>query len=473
MVVKFTPLAHGWCGGGKLRHKPMMRAPIAKARDTKRIMKRVLTLWSVVILSLCGVLALADDRAVPPLIKAVRMGVDASGQTRIVLDIDNAPKYDVLPIDGAERSLLLTVDDAAFATNLDLGTARGAIASVAAETSAVRLTLNTPALPVRTFVIDPSAKVPHYRLVVDLGAVRGGVFAEAAAEAIPQVIAGEPASEAPEETPTVEDTPVVVAELPTVTGPTAPPPSLKPVTEHAAEQPAQREPGSTVIVIDPGHGGFDPGAIGSSGLKEKTITLSAAVVLADILRERGYDVRLTREDDSFVELEERIEFARNQQADLFLSLHADANPVPHARGASVYTLSETRSSQMAQELTEHGDFRVFDVDMTEADGDIGTILFDLANTDTKNQSARLATALIAELKGVIPMVNNTHRKAGLKVLLSPDVPAVLFELAFLSNADDEANLSSVRWRNRAMAAVADGIDLYFSQTPGGRRAAAE
>ena len=223
-----------------------------------------------------------------------------------------------------------------------------------------------------------------------------------------------------------------------------------------------------MIVIDPGHGGKDPGAIGTgTGLEEKRVTWSVAQALEKELTARGYEVVFTRTGDTFVPLHDRIEIARRRQADMFLSLHADANPVPSVRGASVYTLSEDRSAKMAEEVAESGDFRLFDRKLSSEDQEVSSILFDLANTDTKNQSARLATALIRHMRGRVRMVNNTHRKAGLVVLLSPDVPAVLVELAFMSNDQDEANLGSHTWRKNTASAIADGIDGYFAL---GRRA---
>ncbi|MEM9234716.1 MAG: N-acetylmuramoyl-L-alanine amidase, partial [Pseudomonadota bacterium] len=152
-----------------------------------------------------------------------------------------------------------------------------------------------------------------------------------------------------------------------------------------------------------------------------------------------------------------------------LSIHADANPVASVRGASVYTLSEARSDKMLAEVADEGDFRIFNREFSAEDREVSSILFDLAKTDTKNQSERLAAALIRNMQGRIKMVNNTHRHAALVVLLSPDVPAVLVELAFMSNELDEANLGSRTWRNNATMAIADGIDAYFAT---GRRAGA-
>lgn len=222
-----------------------------------------------------------------------------------------------------------------------------------------------------------------------------------------------------------------------------------------------------VIVVDPGHGGGDPGAHSSGGVDEKTVTLAAAKALSEILKTRGrYQIVLTRADDTRLALEQRAKIARDAGADLFISLHADANPDADVRGGSIYTLSEDGTERAARQAQSSGDYHnVYGEDLEKHAPDLGPILYDLAQKTTLSRSARFADQLVKHVKGVTPLVNNSHRVADLRVLLSPDVPAVLFELAFISNDLDAANLTSAKWREKTMTAVADAIDAYFLQPP--------
>jgi len=397
--------------------------------------RRAAAFWPVLVFSLWGVLAFAEEAATEPHVEAVRLGVDARGQTRIVFDMDARPAFAVEAREG--EHIAVAIHGATFAVAEGEGV--GVVTRYRATDGGAVLTLDEPALPVRSFVLPPAGDVAHYRLVIDLEGVEPSVFAKAVPEAH-------------SDGPIAQRLAAAEAEL-------APSPTLKPERQPPAIALSARD--AKVIVIDPGHGGHDPGASGASGHPEEVATLEAAKALSTILTARGYEVVLTREDDSYVDHEERIELARRRRADLFLSLHADAHDDPDLRGASVYTLSEKRSARMAREIKRSGDFHLYDVALSEDEQDVGAILFDLANSTTQNESGRLAAALIDELQGTVPMINNTHRKAGLKVLLAPDVPAVLFEMAFISNPEDEANLRSARWRRTAMTAVADGIDDYF------------
>ncbi|MDX2233374.1 MAG: N-acetylmuramoyl-L-alanine amidase [Hyphomonadaceae bacterium] len=253
----------------------------------------------------------------------------------------------------------------------------------------------------------------------------------------------------------------------------APPPPLEarppagedlalPVRPGAGARAVARSAALRTVVIDAGHGGHDPGALGAHGGREKAIVLAAALRLREELEARGgYRVVLTREGDVFLPLEERLRIARDQRADLFISLHADANENRNARGASVYTLSE-RGGARARGLMEAQDW---DIDLGDEARSpaVHRILLDLAQRETTNRSADFAQALIGQLGGVSPLLRNTHRSAGFFVLLAPDVPAVLVELGFMTNGQDEARLKDPAERRRVMAAVADAIDVYFAR----------
>src|SRR5262249_55206454 len=205
----------------------------------------------------------------------------------------------------------------------------------------------------------------------------------------------------------------------------------------------------------------DPGAIGATGVREKDVVLDAALQLRTALRARGnYRVALTREADDYVELAERVRFARAQNADLFLSIHADSHANSAAQGASVYTISG-RGEDRAQDMM---DSQNWDLDLGEApsQGLAHDILIDLYQRETSNRSAQFAQMLIPRLRQVTPLLRNTHRSAGFFVLLTPDVPAVLVETGFLSNVTDERRLSDPRARRVMAGAMAQAVDAYFA-----------
>jgi N-acetylmuramoyl-L-alanine amidase len=218
------------------------------------------------------------------------------------------------------------------------------------------------------------------------------------------------------------------------------------------------------VVIDPGHGGKDPGATGHSGkLYEKEVVLASALLLRDMLvRDGRFDVVMTRQTDVFLTLERRIVIARDARADLFISLHADAAP-PEARvnGATVYTLSE-EGGERARRLLNTDNWTIAPSNATR-DTAVVSILKDLTQRDTKNQSSIFATTLIERLRPVSPLTGSSHRRAGFFVLLSPTVPAVLLELGFMTDAEDEARLGDPAERRRMMRATAQAIGEYFSR----------
>jgi N-acetylmuramoyl-L-alanine amidase len=215
------------------------------------------------------------------------------------------------------------------------------------------------------------------------------------------------------------------------------------------------------IVVDAGHGGRDPGAIGTTGVREKDVVLDSALQLRTALESRGrYRVALTRDADRYVELEDRVRFARAQNADLFISIHADSHTNAEAHGASVYTLSE-RGANRAQGLMAAQNWNL-DLGEAPRQGVTRDILVDLAQRETTNRSAQFAATVIPRLGQVSPLLTNTHRNAGFFVLLAPDVPAVLIETGFLSNVTDERRLSDPRARQNMAEAMAGAVDAYFA-----------
>jgi N-acetylmuramoyl-L-alanine amidase len=214
-----------------------------------------------------------------------------------------------------------------------------------------------------------------------------------------------------------------------------------------------------VVVIDPGHGGKDPGAMALAGGKEKDITLKAALALKDVLDADGrYDVRLTRDSDVYVEHEDRVTLARKWGAELFISLHADAAGSTSVSGASVYTISARGETRIDREATKN-DWKIAMEDGTPER--LNGLLEDLVKRETKTRSAEFAEFLLPQLEKAGPVLRNTHRNAGFYVLLAPDVPAVLLELGFLTNEADAKRLQSDKGRKAAVEAIAEAIDTYF------------
>jgi len=217
-----------------------------------------------------------------------------------------------------------------------------------------------------------------------------------------------------------------------------------------------------VIVIDPGHGGRDPGAIGVKGTHEKKITFASAYELQKQLLATGrYKVILTRSKDKYVEHEERLRIARAGGADLFISIHADSAGSKTARGASVYTLAD-RAKNRSKRIVNSQNW-IMDVDLTTQSDPVGDILVDLAQRSTSSQSEEFADILLKELSGSTKLIGNSHRRAGYYVLLAPDVPAVLLEMGFLSNAKDEKLLNSTNHRKKVLKSVTRSINKYFDK----------
>ncbi|MEO1038315.1 MAG: N-acetylmuramoyl-L-alanine amidase [Pseudomonadota bacterium] len=220
------------------------------------------------------------------------------------------------------------------------------------------------------------------------------------------------------------------------------------------------------VVIDPGHGGRDPGAPGRfGGRSEAAVNLAAALTLRDILLASGrYDVIMTRDTNVFLELEERVQIAQTAEADLFISLHADASPSgSRARGASVYTLAEYAEARVRTRARRDGDWMVGDSQRPEY---VNNLLLNLAIREKRNQSLVFSEMLLQHAGGVTGLFRDRPFERGLYVLLDSQIPAVLFEMGFLTNPDDSRRLNNASERRRLMQAVAGSIDSYFERCDG-------
>ncbi len=237
-------------------------------------------------------------------------------------------------------------------------------------------------------------------------------------------------------------------------------------SETVAPRPSGKGP-KPLIVIDPGHGGNDPGALGAGGKKEKDVTLAAAKDLKEALENTGrYRVHLTRSTDIFIKLQERVAIARRKGADLFISLHADSIDKPSVSGASIYTLSNKASDAQTAKLAarENRADLIAGVDLSHEDKEVANILIDLAMRDTMNQSKFFANTVVkhADTKGV-RLLEKPHRYAGFAVLKAPDIPSVLIEMGFMSNSREVSQLSSPAYRKKIAASIVAGIDTYFAK----------
>ena len=275
----------------------------------------------------------------------------------------------------------------------------------------------------------------------------------------------------------VELTPTTPAAFGAGTGERAPQgPPLKPeIYEEHAEKPKNRA--KPVILIDPGHGGIDPGAMSSDGLSEKTVVLAVAQRLKDRLSQGGrYDVYMTRTRDVFISLDGRLRRSRKLAADLFISLHADsiAQNADTVRGATVYTLSERASDEEARLMAEKENNSDAIAGLTtakfEEEGQVRNILIDLLKRETANFSADFSNTLGEEddqdglARRAIP-----QRSAAFKVLRQADTPSVLIELGYMSHAEDEKLLNSPAWQDRVATSISGAVDAYFGKRTAGTR----
>ena len=254
----------------------------------------------------------------------------------------------------------------------------------------------------------------------------------------------------------------------------------------AAAEPAKKSPGKSLakptppfrpklIALDPGHGGRDPGALGVRGTQEKGVVWTIAGELKQQLMAGGrYRVMVTRAGDSYVALRERVARAQALKADLFLSIHADSHPDPGVRGASVYTLSEEATDREAAALAareNRADKVVSGVALANQSDTVAAALVAMSQRGTLNDSCRLADTIVSTFgQNGVRLLPRTHRKAGFAVLTSPDIPAALVELGYLSNVQDE-KLLTVRQHQLALArALRASIDAHFGAGVATRKA---
>lgn len=375
-----------------------------------------------------GAGAFAQASGVAAGILKVRLGGDVA-ETRLVIDLDRSVSGKMISDGVVDNTVVVAFPKVAVGGDLK-GAGQGVVRrwSVANQGGSARVSIELArrAQVARRFLLPPGDGVDHYRYVIDLRATGGPISPRDAATVVPV------------QTPSVDQG------------------ARRPQTVIKADRPSGRK----VIVIDAGHGGHDPGAIGAN-IHEKQVTLAAAKALKTRLERTGrYTVILTRDTDRYVTLEGRVQIARRADADLFISLHADAGP-ESTSGASVYTLSEKGEGRVGKVLSR--DDWLMNASLTGGDRGVGQILLDLSQRATKNRSAAFAELLVSEISDVTPMLRRSHRDGNLVVLLAPDVPAVLLEMGFITSPSDEARLTNAASRARLVNSIGDAIDRWFSR----------
>lgn len=413
--------------------------------------------WAAAGLVISAALALAAPGAKPdlrpmtgeaakislPVVLNARIGTDA-GHTRFVVELSDPVKVHVFTLTNPDR-LVIDMPDVLWKLNGPPDHGDGAIRSFRygqyrPGDARFVVDLNQAVKLAEPMVLPPEDGY-GYRLVLDLYPTTRTAF--------------EKSSGWPADLRAREEAAAVLAAM-------VPKPAGAPAPEAAPKAGRDRH---KIIVIDPGHGGIDSGTLCAGGLEEKNLVLDEGTKLAKVLRERGYTVYMTRATDVFIPLFDRAPFARKRSADLFISLHADSNPDPRVSGASIYTLSEKGSDKEASALAhkENQSDVIAGVDLSGDNSSVATILIDLAQRDTMNRSVSFAHAAIHDLGSATDILpREPQRSANFVVLRAPDVPAVLIEMGYLSNAADCRQMQTLEWRNRVADAIADAVDRHFS-----------
>lgn len=427
-----------------------------------------------------------------PVATAVRIAPEAE-RTRFIADVSRPVSFSVHILPDPYR-IIVDLPEIAFRLPSDSGTSGAGLLSgyrygnFDKGRSRIVMDAVEPVLIEKSFIIQPGSGEP-VRLVIDIvrteretfmGLYRAEqlAFGESAKagedvpKELPPISFGPPPPPKPAEPPGAEDAVKQpsnrIAALPD--GRLVPMPRPRPEAKVSAEKPIEEPavpstpPIRPTIVIDPGHGGIDPGAISRKGTSEKDVVLAFAKALQQELeKSERYRVIMTRSGDIFLSLRDRVRVARSNGADLFVVIHADSLSGANARGATVYTVSEKASDAEAEALAqkENRADLIAGVDLAAENEEITGILIDLAQRETKNYSVSFAKTLVKELKPVARLNSRPVRSAGFRVLKAPDVPSVLLELGYLSNRGDETLLLSPKWRGKVAGAVTAAIERYF------------
>jgi N-acetylmuramoyl-L-alanine amidase len=416
-----------------------------------------------------------------PVASDARLAGDGK-QTRFVLDLDKTITFRAFTLADPYR-VVVDVPQIDFRLPIGAGaTGRGLITAfryglVMPGGSRIVIDLTGPVRIANTYMLDAANGQPP-RLVLEFEQVDQATFTQSlGTESRPELrptIANNPPASGPAAVPQVVVTPQAVVTPPQVAvAPQAavtPPAAVTPQAAAAPKplpKPAAPPDARPVVVIDPGHGGIDNGTQ-SGDETEKDLVLGFGMALRDRLEKSGkYRVVMTRTDDTFIPLGDRVRIAHDQSAALFVSIHADALPPGEgdAQGATIYTLSDKASDAEAERLAEAENRAdaIGGVNLTEEPTEVADILIDLARRETRTFSNRFARLLMSDMKSTVRMHKHPLKSAGFKVLKAPDVPSVLVELGYVSNKSDLEHLVSETWRDRTVGAMAQAIDLFLAK----------
>jgi N-acetylmuramoyl-L-alanine amidase len=399
----------------------------------------------------------------------LRFGGDAAS-TRVVLELSEAASAEVVANGAADGHVVLDFSKLTVGDGLD-GQGKGLVKAWSIDKvrghARLSLDLNGRGHVRRRFLLPPGEGVTVYRYVLDIeadGPVKAQPkiqVAQTQAQTAPSELSLSPRPPldpgAPDDAPGPQK-----ASLPDIAAFTGRKGEAKSgVARNEAVRSEAKVPlARKIIVIDAGHGGHDPGALGARS-HEKDVTLAAARALKARLERTGrFKVVMTRDDDVYVPLEKRVTIARGAGADLFISLHADSGGDPKVRGATVYTLSSHGVDRTAKSVFGGG---FMNVQLPGRDLSVKQILLDLTQRHTLNRSGAFAETLLEHISTKTALLQRSHRDAGYMVLLAPDVPAVLLEMGFITNPQDEASLNDREKRARLMDTVGEAIEAYFDK----------
>ena len=370
----------------------------------------------------------------------LRLGVHGE-QTRFVMELSKSIKYDILLLNNPYR-LVIDLEAAEWKKKKKSG--GGIVSNIRFGTfepkqSRIVLDMKQPFVVEKHFILPPSINSKHHRLVMDIKPTKAVNFKSK--------------TRFVKNTVQKKKLKVVVID------------DIRPLLGNLRFTPLPRlRNNKPVIVIDPGHGGVDPGAHGRV-VQEKDAVLKFAHDLAkQLAKTRRYQVYLTRYKDVFIPLRERVQFAQNKKADLFISIHADASKKKYVKGMSVYTLSNHASDKEAAALArkENKSDIMAGLDFSDLPIEATNILINLAQRDSKNRSIQLSEILIENMRKMTNLLERPHRFAGFRVLKAPNIPSILVELGFLTNRQDEKKIQSKQWRTKIAYKFVQVIEQFFN-----------
>ena len=404
-----------------------------------------------------------SDPAAKPRATAIRLTGDEK-RTQVRIDVTRQIVASLFTLDAPYRAIIDVADLEFRLPATEGGRGKGLVSAFRygqfqAGRSRVVIDLAGPAR-IENAAFTPAAGKEQGALTFDLVRISAAEFAA--------IIGGTPPPEADPKLRGArhDETPLPALSAPSIPPGTPPAPVLAPGVPPGMAKPRP------VVVIDPGHGGIDPGTVASPTVTEKSVTLAVALQLRNILLQgRHYDVQLTRQTDTFVSLDQRVRFSRQHAADLFVSIHADAlaetGLAQAVRGATVYVLSDRASDDAARRLAEKENAADVLAGLAampaSVEDQVRNILIDLVQRETANYSATFRGLLLANMRDRVPLARDPQRSAAFKVLKQPETPSVLIELGYMSNAEDLARLSKPEGQRQIASAIATAVDAFFAK----------